>query len=112
MDMSNYAGCLLNINGDTVASHIACTVRADKIIFLTDVEGIMDNSGRVISRLNKRSATLLLASQTIKGGMIPKVEACISALDYVGVANIVDGRNPGALLESIHEGTGGTQISL
>jgi len=112
MDTSRYAGCLLNINGDTVAGRIASTVNAQKIIFMTDVEGVMDNSGRVIPRLNKRSASLLLASQTIKGGMIPKIEACLASLDDVGVADIIDGRNPGALRESVLNKSFGTQITL
>ena len=60
LDSSAYSGSILNINGDTVAGELAHAVDAERLIFLTDVEGVMDGSGRVIQRLSPRSARILL----------------------------------------------------
>ena len=110
MDGSTYSGSLLNINGDTAAGELAYAVDAEGLIFLTDVEGIMDSSGRVIHRLSLRNARLLLTSGVVKGGMIPKLEACLRALERVPGAEIVDGRKPGALMDCIRGVPGGTHI--
>ena len=105
-------GCsLLNINGDTAAGHLAWAVGAEKLVFLTDVEGVLDSSRRLISRVTAREARGLIASGTAAGGMIPKLEACIKALERVPVARIVDGRSPGALLDAIGEDGGGTWLT-
>ena len=110
VDDSGISGTLLNINGDTVAGELAYAVDAERLIFLTDVEGVMDSSGRVIPRLNVRSARLLLASGVVKGGMIPKLEACLRALEGIPTADVVDGRRPRALMDCIHAEVTGTQI--
>ena len=107
---SGISGTLLNINGDTAAGELAYAVDAKRLIFLTDVEGVMDGSGRVIPRLNVRTARLLLASGVVKGGMIPKLEACLRALEGIPSANVVDGRRPSALMDCIHTRVTGTQI--
>ena len=107
---SPYSGSLLNINGDTVAGELAHAVGAQRLIFLTDVEGIMDASGRVIQRLSARSGRLLLTSGVVKGGMIPKLEACLRASERVPVAEVVDGRKPGALLACFEGSQQGTQV--
>ena len=107
-DGSSYGGSLLNINGDTVAGELAWALDARRLIFLTDVEGIMDSSGRVIRRLDMRSARLLLGSGVVRGGMIPKLESCLRALERVPGADIIDTRKPGALrgcLEGTHTGS-------
>ena len=109
-DGSSYSGSLLNINGDTVAGELAHAVNAEKLIFLTDVAGVLDGSGRVIRRLNARNARLLLGSRVVKGGMLPKLEACIRAVERVAVADITDGRKPGALLNSLQGPQAGTRI--
>ncbi len=101
VDSSSYSGSLLNINGDTVAGELAHAASAERLIFLTDVEGIMDGSGRVIHRLNVRTARGLLTSGVVKGGMIPKLEACLRALERVPITDIIDGRKPGALMECV-----------
>lgn len=110
MDGSAYAGSLLNINGDTVAGELARAMDAERLSFLTDVEGVMDGSGRVIPRLNVRSARVLLASGVVKGGMIPKVEACLRALEKVPATDIVDGRKPEALMGCFRGARGGTRV--
>ena len=111
IDGSPYSGCMLNINGDIVAGELARALDVERLIFLTDVEGIMDGSGRLIPRLNPRNARLLLASGVVKGGMIPKLEACLRALGKVPSTEIIDGRRPGALLECMRTSSTGTQIT-
>ena len=111
-DGTGYSGSLLNINADTVAGELAHSVNAGRLVFLTDVEGIMDGGGRTIRRLTVRGARLLLGSGVVKGGMIPKLEACLRALDRVPITDIVDGRKPGALLECVRGGVTGTRIAV
>ena len=110
VDGTPHSGSVLNINGDTVAGEIAYAMDAERLIFLTDVEGIMDSSGRVIRRLNVRNARLLLNSGVVKGGMIPKLEACLRALERVPVTDIVDGRKPGALTSCFSGSSKGSRI--
>ncbi len=110
LDGSDYSGALLNINGDTVAGELARAVGSGRLVFLTDVEGVMDGSGRVMRRLNARSARAMLASGVVKGGMIPKLTACLRALERVPVAEVVDGRRPGALMNSLEGSPTGTMV--
>ncbi len=110
-DDSQYSGSLLNVNADTVAGEIAHAIGADRLVFLTDVEGVMDGSGRVIHRLNERSAKLLLSSGVVKGGMIPKLQACLRALETVPDTCILDGRKPGALAACVDGGYAGTYVT-
>ena len=110
VDGSPYSGSMLNINGDTVAGELAYAIGADRLIFLTDVNGVMDGSGRVIRRLSVRSARPLLESGVVRGGMIPKLEACLRALDRVTVTEIIDGRKPGVLMNCFRGVPTGTQI--
>lgn len=109
-DGSVHAGKPLNINGDTVTGEVARAMSAEKIIFLTDVPGVMDGNGRVISNLDRRRASILRQSGVIRGGMIPKLEACLIALDSVPEAEIVDGTRPNALLDCIQGKYNGTRI--
>ena len=109
-DGSNHASCLLNVNGDTVAGELSYSLGASRLIFLTDVEGVMDGSGRLVPRLNPRQVTMLIRSGTAKGGMIPKLEACLKALSRVPLAYIIDGRRPSALRSCIHGEIAGTHI--
>ena len=102
---------LLNINGDTAAGFLAAALNAERLVFLTDVEGVLDSSGRLMSRLSVREVQGLIASGTAAGGMIPKLEACITALERVPVARIVDGRAPMALLGALSEDGGGTWVT-
>lgn len=109
-DGSEHSGGPLNINSDTVAGELAHALGAQRLIFLTDVEGVMDGSGRLIRRLDLRRANILLRSGVIRGGMIPKLAACLRALEQSPVADIIDGRRPGALLECVRGNTSGTRI--
>ena len=101
---------MLNINGDTVAGELALATGAQRLVFLTDVAGVMDGSGRVISRLPGRQARMLLGTGVVRGGMIPKVQACLRALERAVETHIIDGRRPGALLECISGKAVGTRI--
>ncbi len=101
---------LLNVNGDAAAGAIAAVLAAERLIFLTDVEGICDASGKVISRLNIAEAKALLNSKVASGGMIPKMEASLKALTTVPIVRIIDGRIPHALLNETRYEIGGTSI--
>ncbi len=101
---------LLNVNGDAVAGEIAAATSADKLVFLTDVDGIQDESGKTIPRLTAAEARNLLSSGTASGGMVPKVEACLRALTQVSEARIINGRVSHALLSEIANGVGGTTV--
>lgn len=105
-------GETLNINADYVASAVASALKAEKLILLTDVAGLLDKKGTVISTLKKSRIAKLVKDGTISGGMLPKVQACMSALEQgVGKTHIVDGRVPHCLLLEIFTREGiGTQI--
>ena len=101
---------LLNINGDVVASEIAGALKAERLIFLTDVPGVRDSEGRFLSKLSAAEAKAMIDSGVISGGMIPKVEACLNALSHVPSTQIIDGLTAGALLSAIEGNTIGTRI--
>ncbi len=101
---------LLNINGDTAAGEIAAALPAQKLIFLTDVDGIHDSSGKVISQLNINEAKEMLNLGTASGGMFPKIEASIKALSAASLARIINGKIPHALLEESENKRKGTTI--
>lgn len=105
-------GDAYNINADYVASAIASSLKAEKLILLTDVSGIMDKKGDVISTINKKEIKRFIDDGTISGGMIPKVHACESALGSgVKKTHIIDGRIPHCLLLEIFTKEGiGTEI--
>jgi len=105
-------GVTLNINADYVASAIASALKAEKLILLTDVPGILDENDRVISTLKKRQITKLIKENVITGGMLPKVQACLNALSGgAGKTHIVDGRVPHCLLLELFTKEGiGTEI--
>jgi acetylglutamate kinase len=104
---------MLNINADLVAGEVARAAGVERLIFLTDVAGICDESGELLSRLSASEIEALLASGVVSGGMIPKTSACLRALASTGVARIIDGRQPHALLKEIEgSGTGTTITSV
>jgi acetylglutamate kinase len=92
---------LLNVNGDTAAGEIAAALAAEKLVFLTDVDGIHDGSGKIIFRLNLAEAKNMLVSGAASGGMVPKIEASLRALTTTQVVRIVDGKVSHALLHEI-----------
>ena len=102
----------LNINADDVAGEIAAAIGAEKLIFLTDVIGVCDQSGRLLPRLSPTEAEVLMTSGVASGGMIPKIRACLRALTSVPVTSIIDGRQPYALLREVEGGGGGTTIQV
>lgn len=89
---------LVNVNADTVAGNIAAALGAERLVFLTDVEGVRGPDGAILPTLSGAEAARLIADGTISGGMIPKVENCLHAARLGVPAQIVDGRRPGALL--------------
>lgn len=102
-------GQAYNINADLVAGAIASQLDAVKLILLTDVEGVKDQSDDLVSTIRKGEVEGLVKSGVISGGMIPKVRCCTSALDSgVAKTHIVDGRQEHAILLEIftHEGIG------
>jgi len=107
-------GMTYNINADTVAGQIASSLNAKKLILLTDTEGVKDRDGSLISSIDVNTATELIDSGIIRGGMIPKVRCCIDALrGGVEKSHIVDGRVEHALLLEIFTESGiGTEIIL
>ena len=101
---------MLNINADTVAGYISATLKSKRMIFLTDVQGVLDSSKRLITRLTTNQAESLVRSKVIAGGMIPKLEACLKATDEGALAQIIDGREPDALENVINGNNLGTKI--
>lgn len=101
-----------NINADVVAGHIAASLKARKLILLTDTEGVLDKERELISTLKVKNIPGLVGEGTIKGGMIPKVNCCLQAMRAgVKKAHIIDGRKEHAiLLEIFTKGGIGTEI--
>ena len=92
-------GQTYNINADTAAGSIASALNASRLLMLTDVDGVLDDSGELIPRLSIAQARQLILNGVIKGGMIPKVETCIQAVQSgAGAAVILDGRKKHAVL--------------
>jgi acetylglutamate kinase len=105
-------GETFNINADTFAGHIAGALKAKRLLLLTDVPGVLDKSKTLIAEISVNDARKLIANGTISGGMIPKVETCIEALDQ-GVEGVVilDGKVEHAvLLELFTDHGSGTLI--
>ena len=101
-----------NINADLVAGRIAASLKARKLVLITDTEGVLDRDGKLISTLKKEEALELIGMGDIKGGMIPKVKCCMEALsEGVRKAHIIDGRESHSILLEILTKIGiGTEI--
>jgi acetylglutamate kinase len=101
-----------NINADTAAGAISAALGAEKFILLTDVPGVLDSDGRLISSLSEDEAQRLISEGVASGGMIPKIRCCLAAIrGGVPKAHIIDGRVPHSLLlEILTEEGVGTQI--
>ena len=105
-----------NVNADYAASAIAGALNAQKLVFMTDVEGILrdkDNPKSIIRKMNSREAVELIEDGTIKGGMIPKVECCLDAIEKgVKSVHVLDGRLPHSILLEIFTAEGiGTMVT-
>lgn len=109
----NRKGECLNINADLVAGKIASSLKSEKLILLTDVEGIQEKKGKLISKINKKEAKSLLAQTVVEGGMKPKLESCMEAISTgVRSCHIIDGRLPHAVLLEVLTDEGiGTMIT-
>ncbi|MFA7405771.1 MAG: acetylglutamate kinase [Pelobacteraceae bacterium] len=102
-----------NINADLVAGRVAAALNAEKLILLTDINGVKDNNGTLLESLSVAELHRLIEEEAITGGMIPKVVCCADALkDGVKKAHIIDGRVPHAVLLEIFTDIGiGTEIT-
>ena len=105
-------GNTYNINADNFAGALAGAMKAEKFFLMTDVSGVKDKSGKLISTLDRKQAEAFLADGTISGGMIPKVECALEALALgVHKVHIIDGRLPHAVLLEMFTDAGiGTEI--
>lgn len=101
-----------NINADLVAGSIAASLKARKLVLLTDTEGVLDPEGKLIATIKMKDHQGLIDNGTIKGGMIPKMKCCVDALKGgVKKAHIIDGRKDHSiLLEIFTKGGVGTEI--
>jgi len=102
-----------NINADTVASVLACALKAEKLMLLTDIDGVKDANGDIIFEINAEQIRKLINDGVINGGMIPKVLGCVSAINAgVERVHIIDGRIPHCILLEIFTDKGiGTMIT-
>ena len=102
-----------NVNADTVAAAVAKATKAEKLIYLTDVEGILDENKEIIFEMSRKEVYEKIESGVINGGMIPKSLACVEAIDNgVKKVHIIDGRVPHSILLEIFTNSGiGTMIS-
>ncbi len=105
-------GETFNINADTVAGAIAASIQASKLIILSDIDGVMLPNKELVSHINRATAEKMISDKIITGGMIPKIETCIAALDAgVSFAHILNGNIDNILLMEIFTETGaGTMI--
>ena len=100
----------LNINADTVAGEIARALGAEGLVFLTDVDGLMDAEGRLLPSIDAARAAALRVEGTLAGGMIPKVDACLRAAEAGAAAFIGNGRQPHTLRRVVDGEPAGTRI--
>ncbi|MDR2296267.1 MAG: acetylglutamate kinase [Clostridiales Family XIII bacterium] len=108
-------GAPLNINADTAAAALAGALRAEKLILMTDVKGVLaapDDEGSLLETLDTGAARDLIARGVVRGGMIPKLLCCVAAVEEGGLreAAVIDGRAPRALLRALSSEGGGTRI--
>ncbi len=101
----------VNINGDDIAAALAAAMDAERLILLTDVEGIWDSEGKVIPNLSADEVRSLITSGVIDGGMIAKAEAALLALARTSRVQIVDGRQQNSLIDAIDGKLVGTLIT-
>ena len=102
-------GRLLNVNADTVAGALASALGASHLVFLTDVDGVLDE-GRLLSRVPVARAEALISSGIVKGGMIPKMQACIDARRAGVEPHIINATTPHALLACVDGASPGTTV--
>jgi acetylglutamate kinase len=98
----------LNVNADTVAGEVSRALHAEKLVLFTDVPGVLDGDGSVMPELTRGQVEDMLQDGTIRGGMIPKIQACLRALETVPRVHVLDGRVVHALIRELftNEGVG------
>ncbi len=96
---------IVNVNADLIAGRVAAAVGARELLFLTDVDGVRDAAGTVVKSLTEAKAREMLEDGTISSGMVPKVEACLTAASLGVPVRILDGRRPGAIPDRAGRGT-------
>ena len=106
-------GLTYNINADVAAGSISSAIKAKRLLMLTDVSGVLDKSGKLISNIDVKYAEKLIADRIVNGGMIPKLETCINSVkNGTEAAVILDGRlSHSTLIELFTEKGIGTLIS-
>jgi acetylglutamate kinase len=105
-------GTVCNVNADDAAAGLAAGLGARQLVLMTDVDGVRDGSGRKLDSITAEEAARLIADGTIRGGMVPKVKAALSALAWDGAeAIIADGSAEGALVRALEDRTFGTRVS-
>ena len=102
----------LNVNADTAAGEIARAAGASRLVFLTDVDGVLDGAGRPVGELDAARAAALRRDGTLSGGMIPKIAAALRAAERGADACVTDGRLPHALERAASGGAAGTRIAV
>jgi acetylglutamate kinase len=111
IDVASQQAQLLNVNADTAAGEIAAALRAERLVFLTDVEGVLDAERHVRGHLTPEEAGSLIAAGVVSGGMIPKLEAAVRAAGAGCASRIVNGRQPGVLAKVFAGAGGGTSVA-
>jgi acetylglutamate kinase len=106
------SGETFNINADLVAAKVAAALSAGRLIFITDVDGLMDTTGQLVSTVDKTRAEQMIADQSISGGMIPKVECALAALEQgIEKVQVINGKRRHALLLELFTDKGiGTEV--
>ncbi len=109
---ADHDGKVLNINADTVASRICEAIGAEKLVLVSDVDGILDDDGKLINRITVPEVEELIQSGVVKGGMVPKAQAILNVLKgNVHSVHIINGTKPSSLLTEVFTNTGcGTMI--
>ena len=107
-------GETFNINADVVASRIAAALVASRLVLLTDVDGVMDADGRLVSTIDAAAAGQMIAARSISGGMIPKTECALDALNSgVEKVHILNGKKRHAILLELFTDSGvGTEVTV
>ncbi|MBI2848330.1 MAG: acetylglutamate kinase, partial [Chloroflexi bacterium] len=100
----------LNFNADVAAGEIAAAIGAERLVFLTEVAGILDQTGKLVPKLSSSEAEAMVAAGVASGGMIPKIRACLRAVSGAASTCFIDGREPHALIHEINGKGGGTYI--
>ena len=110
LNTTNSETTFLNVNADTAAGEIAAAMQAERLVFMTDVEGVLDSSKRLIPRVTERLANRLMTSNVIAGGMLPKIGACMNNIGPGRSTHIVDGRVPHVLQQILEGNQIGTRV--